>query len=218
MCFKKAEEHWDRKQVSCVLSHPLNYSCLQLTVSLATQTEHIWDPLLELSLVLGPWVSLGHCERWHWTNGSLKVNRALVGKNLPAMHGPQETQLPSLGWEDPLEEERATHSSTLVWRIPWTEDCGGLQSMGLQMSWLSNWKSIAVTWTWFLLSIFIQVLFQSLSFQVLHSVGYQEQTVDPMPEVLRWGIVFWTRALHWTDDPRLGCLMIILCSLWRRDV
>ena len=36
------------------------------------------------------------------------------------------------GWEDPLEEEIATHSSILIWRIPWTEDPGGLQSMGLQ--------------------------------------------------------------------------------------
>ena len=50
-------------------------------------------------------------------------------KNLPAM---QETQIPSLGWEDPLEKEMATHSSILAWRIPWTENPGGLQSMGLQ--------------------------------------------------------------------------------------
>ena len=40
----------------------------------------------------------------------------------------------SLGWEDPLEEGMATHSSILAWRIPWTEEPGGLQSMGLQ-SW-----------------------------------------------------------------------------------
>ena len=38
----------------------------------------------------------------------------------------------SLGWEDPLEKEMATHSSILSWRIPWTEEPGGLQSMGLQ--------------------------------------------------------------------------------------
>ena len=38
----------------------------------------------------------------------------------------------SLGWEDPLEEGMATHSSTLAWRIPWTEEPGGLQSMGSQ--------------------------------------------------------------------------------------
>ena len=50
-------------------------------------------------------------------------------KNLPAM---QETHVQSLGLEDPLEKGIATHSSTLAWRIPWTEDPGRLQSMGLQ--------------------------------------------------------------------------------------
>ena len=50
-------------------------------------------------------------------------------KNLPAI---QETQVQSLGWEDPLEQEMATHSNTFAWRIPWTEETGGLQSMGLQ--------------------------------------------------------------------------------------
>ena len=45
----------------------------------------------------------------------------------------QETRVPSLGWEDPLEEEMATHSSILAWEIPWTEEePGGLQSMGSQ--------------------------------------------------------------------------------------
>ena len=45
-----------------------------------------------------------------------------------------ETWLQSLGQEDPLEKEMATHSSVLAWRIPWTEEPGGLQSMGLQES------------------------------------------------------------------------------------
>ena len=44
----------------------------------------------------------------------------------------QETQVQSLGQEDSLEEAMATHSSILAWRIPWTEEPGGLQSMGLQ--------------------------------------------------------------------------------------
>ena len=44
----------------------------------------------------------------------------------------QETWVRSLGWEDPLEEGKATHSSILAWRIPWTEEPGGLQSMGWQ--------------------------------------------------------------------------------------
>ena len=47
-------------------------------------------------------------------------------KNLPAM---QDTWVPSLGWEDPLEKGMATHSIILAWRIPWREEPGGLQSM-----------------------------------------------------------------------------------------
>ena len=50
-------------------------------------------------------------------------------KNLPSM---RETTVPSLGWEDPLEKEKTTQFSILDWRIPWTEEPGGLQSMGLQ--------------------------------------------------------------------------------------
>ena len=46
----------------------------------------------------------------------------------------QETRVQSLGWEDPLEKEIATHSSTLACKIPWTEELGGLQSMGSQRS------------------------------------------------------------------------------------
>ena len=50
-------------------------------------------------------------------------------KNPPAVH---ETWVRSLGWEDPLEEGMATLSNILAWRIPWTEEPGGLQSMGSQ--------------------------------------------------------------------------------------
>ena len=50
-------------------------------------------------------------------------------KNLPAV---QETQVRSLCWEDPLEKEMATHSSILAWKISWTEEPGGLQSIGSQ--------------------------------------------------------------------------------------
>ena len=53
-------------------------------------------------------------------------------KNLTAM---QETQVWSLGQEVPLEKEMATDSSILAWEIPWTEEPGGLQSMGLPKSW-----------------------------------------------------------------------------------
>ena len=54
---------------------------------------------------------------------------AQTAKNLPAM---QETQVQSLGWEDPLENGMATYSSILAWRISWTEEPGGLQSMETQ--------------------------------------------------------------------------------------
>ena len=54
---------------------------------------------------------------------------AQMVKRLPTM---RETWVWSLGQEDPLEKEMATHSSSLAWRIPWTEEPGGLQSLGLQ--------------------------------------------------------------------------------------
>ena len=54
---------------------------------------------------------------------------AQTGKNLPAM---QETWVPSLGQEDPPEKGKAAHSSILAWRIPWTKESGGLQSMESQ--------------------------------------------------------------------------------------
>ena len=59
-------------------------------------------------------------------NASLMSQRV---KNLPEM---QETQVQPLGQEDPREKKMATHSSILAWRIPWTEEPGGLQSMGSQ--------------------------------------------------------------------------------------
>ena len=55
-----------------------------------------------------------------------------VVKNPPTMQKLQKTWVQSLGWEDPLEEGMATHSSILAWRIPMTEEPGGLQSMGSQ--------------------------------------------------------------------------------------
>ena len=67
--------------------------------------------------------------RWGLFSSSKASLVAQMVKNLPAM---QETWLRSLGREDPLEKEMTTHSSTLTWEIPWTEEPGGLPSMGLQ--------------------------------------------------------------------------------------
>ena len=66
-------------------------------------------------------------------------------KNMPAI---QESQVWSLGQEDPLEKGMATHSSILAWRIPWVEDPGRLQSVGLQrvrLDWATNTTSSVST-------------------------------------------------------------------------
>ena len=60
-------------------------------------------------------------------------------KSPPSM---QEIRVQSLGREDPLEEGMATHSSTLAWRIPWMEQTGELQSMGLQRVGLKQWSAV----------------------------------------------------------------------------
>ena len=72
---------------------------------------------------------MGYPLQYSWA--SLRKNGkeffGSAGKELPAMG---ETWFRSLGWEDPLEKGMATQSSILAWRIPWTEEPGGLQSMG----------------------------------------------------------------------------------------
>ena len=85
-------------------------------------------------------------ETWNWINaynGWMPRNMGgdidrmgfpggPVVKNLPAMQEPQEMRVLSLDQKDPLEESMATHSSILAWRIPWTEEPGGLGSIGSQ--------------------------------------------------------------------------------------
>ena len=62
-----------------------------------------------------------------WSRGE---DASLVAQRLKRLPAMQETWVRSLGQEDPLEKEMATHSSILAWRIPWTEELGGLQSTG----------------------------------------------------------------------------------------
>ena len=71
------------------------------------------------------WNSVGSTHYLGFPSGS-------AVENLPAMQETWEIWVCFLGWEDPLEEEMTTHSSILAWRIPWIEEPGGLQSMGLQ--------------------------------------------------------------------------------------
>ena len=102
----------------------INFNLLSRALSL--------DPLLQTSPSHGP-VTVNHLQ-FPETKGvqgfqSSSNKRLQRLERLPAMW---ETWVRSLGREDPLEKEMATHSSILAWRIPWTEEPGRLQSMGLQ--------------------------------------------------------------------------------------
>ena len=88
-------------------------------------TREVLFPISYL-LVSFIFVLPSHSFYYH-PNGASLVAQTV--QRLPTM---QETRVWSLGWEDPPEKEIAAHSSILVWRIPWTEDPGGLQSMGSQ--------------------------------------------------------------------------------------
>ena len=72
------------------------------------------------------------CFNWTLSKRTLGLPCDSRVKNSPAVQGAQEMGVQSLGWGESLEEGMATHSSILAWRIPWTEEPGGLQSMGSQ--------------------------------------------------------------------------------------
>ena len=80
------------------------------------------------SLFISSYLFFSICHLFTWSSGLASLVAQTV-KNQPAM---RETCVPSLGWEDPLEEGMATHSSNLAWRIPWTEEPGRLQSIASQ--------------------------------------------------------------------------------------
>ena len=63
---------------------------------------------------------------------ALALRDSLVAQKIKSLPAMRETQVQSLGWEDPLKKGKATHSSILAWKIPWTEEPDSLQSMELQ--------------------------------------------------------------------------------------
>ena len=75
--------------------------------------------------MLAPWKKSYDQPRQH-------IRASLVAQLVKYLPAVQEIQVQSLGWEDPLEKEMATHSSILAWKTSWTEEPGGLQSMGSQ--------------------------------------------------------------------------------------
>ena len=131
-------------QLSALWARPFG-SSHHPSVLAPTQNFPIQKYLQHLYCIL---ISIGYTP-WPASNNSGHHNKHLcyapwaflvaqTVKNLPAM---RETRVQSLGQEDPLEKKMVTHSSILAWRIPWTEELGGLQSMGLQrvgQSWVTN--------------------------------------------------------------------------------
>ena len=91
----------------------------------STGKEYAWnggDPGSIPGSGRSPGEGIGYPLQYSWAS--------LVAQTVKNMPAKWETWLQSLGWEDPLEEGMATHSSILAWEIPWTEDPGGLDSMG----------------------------------------------------------------------------------------
>ena len=129
-------------------------------------------------------------------------------KNPPAM---QKAWVRFLGWKDPLEKGTATHSSILAWRIPWTEEPGGLQSMGSQRVG-HNWalsihflklnrssQNLTVSWSW---SVFIFVFFLLLH-QLFQLIEYHVIFSFSMSACLA-SICIIHANIDWTDDPKLS--------------
>ena len=105
----------------------------------------------------------------------------------------EETQVQSLGWEDPLKKGTATHSSILAWRIPWTEEPGRLQSWGSQRVG-RGWSSWARMWWHGKPDLFIVPcdLFNGL-WRVVHCDGYKHQILKVCFE-FKWWSPGWNEA------------------------
>ena len=134
---------------------------------------------------------------WMWLF-SLWMQASLVAqmvKKLPAM---QEAQVWSLGLEDPLEKEMATHSSILAWRIPWTEEPGRLRSMGLQRV-RHNWAS--KTFTSINVTHFI-VSFHNLSFLLLNTGHFEYNNVVTLEMKV------------FPSSGFISCFLYMLCWMW----
>ena len=137
----------------------------------------------------------------------ISLNNMLRLKHLPGM---PETRVRSLGWEDSLEKEMATHSSILAWRIPWREEPGRLQSMGLQRV-RHNW---------------VTSLFQSLNRVACHSLLqgiFPTQGSNPHPLHCRLILYCWatreTPLKHMLSFYFRCCHIFVfgtLCFVWLR--
>ena len=108
-------------------SNPLQYPCLENPMD-----RGAWTVTIHRVTQSQTWLKqLSTARPWNWQNYT-PPRTSLVAQTVKCLPTMQETRVRSLGWEYALEKEMATHSSTLVWKIPWTEEPGRLQSMGSQ--------------------------------------------------------------------------------------
>ena len=113
---------------------PLNVSCQRyLTIKLCNNFRHSDDTTLmaESEEELQSFV-MKVKEESEKVGLKFNIQTSLVAQTVKYLSTMRETRVQSLGWEDPLEKEMATHSSILAWRLPWTEEPGRLQSTGSQ--------------------------------------------------------------------------------------
>ena len=89
------------------------------------------DKVMKIRQLLSP-RKMKDCIRKRLVLVDLDILTFLMVQNVKSLPAMQETWVQFLGWKDPLEKEIATHSSILAWESPWTEEPGGLQSMGSQ--------------------------------------------------------------------------------------
>ena len=110
----------------CIWLHIFLYGSVGFSGSSAGKESacNAGDPGLIPESGTAPWEGISYPLQYSWAS-----LMAQMVKNPPSMW---ETWLRSLGWEDPMEEGMATHSSILAWRVPWTEEAGKLQCMGSQ--------------------------------------------------------------------------------------
>ena len=121
----EAESRFPDSQVPSWLQHTVAHLDVGQWASIQFTSASNTFPPVSLNLQGGQALCLELVQKYSCTQWASLVAQTV--KNLPAT---QETRVQSLGWEDPLEKEMATHSSIPAWRILWTEETGRLQSMG----------------------------------------------------------------------------------------